>query len=131
LYDKTSTPPKAGSLREALFLHVWLKREEQKVASLRVLAQGMANREHISKAFQEYINTVYPFAKDVTKDSDKKMMETMQREVAKGAITFTPLQNNILRDAAKKYTMSDDSLKKIRDAASKRKELQFGRKVEV
>jgi len=120
LYDKTSTPPKAGSLREALFLHVWLKRQEQKVAELRVLAQGMANREHISKAFQEYINTVYPYAKDVTKDSDKKMMETVEKEVAKGAISFSIIENNILKDAAKKYTMSDGDLKKIRAAATLR-----------
>lgn len=90
------------------------------MAELRVLAQGMANREHISKAFQEYINTVYPYAKDVTKDSDKKMMETVEKEVAKGAISFSIIENNILKDAAKKYTMSDGDLKKIRAAATLR-----------
>jgi len=90
------------------------------VAELRVLAQGMANREHISKAFQEYVNTVYPYAKDITKDSDKKMMETVEKEVAKGAISFNIIENNILKNAAKKYTMSDGDLKKIRAAASQR-----------
>jgi hypothetical protein len=124
LYDKADRAPKAGSLREALFLHVWLKRQEQKVAEMRVLAQGLANAEHVGKAFQDYINTVYPFAKDVTKDSDKKMLEAVEKEVAKGAITFTPIENNILKNAAKKYTMADEDVQKLRSAANKRKGLK-------
>jgi len=107
-----------------LFLHVWLKRQEQRVAELRVLAQGMANRDHISKAFQDYIETIYPFAKDTRAVADKKMMETVEREVSRGAITFTPIQNNILRDAAKKYVMSDENVQKLRNAAEKRKGLK-------
>lgn len=118
-------------MREALFLHVWLKRQEQRVAELRVLAQGMANREHISKAFQEYVNTIYPYAKDITKDSDKKMMETVEKEVAKGAISFSIVENNILKNAAKKYTMSDSDLKKIREAATQRNSRQVGRKADT
>ena len=103
-----------------MFLHVWLKRQEQKVAELRVLAQGMANRDHISKAFQDYIETIYPFAKDTRAVADKKMMETVEKEVAKGAISFSIIENNILKDAVKKYTMSDGDLKKIRAAATLR-----------
>lgn len=124
MYDKTDRAPKAGSLREALFLHVWLKRQEQRVAEMRVIAQGMANREHISKVFQEYINTIYPFAKDLTAASDKKMMETVEKEVAKGAITFTPVDTHILRDAAKKYTMADEDIQKLRSSAAHRKGLK-------
>ena len=91
---------------------------------MRILAQGLANAEHVGKAFQDYINTVYPFAKDVRSDSDKKMMEQVEKEVAKGAIMFSPIENNILRDAAKKYTMADEDVKKLRDAANKRKGLK-------
>lgn len=104
-----------------MFLHVWLKRQEQRVAEVRVLAQGLANAEHVGKAFQEYINTVYPFAVEVKSESDKKMMEAVEKEVAKGAITFTPIQNDILRNAAKKYSMSDEDLQKLRGTANKRK----------
>jgi len=121
LYDKADRAPKAGSLKEALFLHVWLKRQEQRVAEVRVLAQGLANAEHVNKSFQEFIEAVYPFAKDVKKDSDKKMLEAVEKEVSRGAISFTPVQNNILRDAAKKYVMSDENVQKLRDAANKRK----------
>lgn len=91
----------------------------------------MANAEHVGKAFQDYINTIYPFAKDIQSDSDKKMMAAVEQEVAKGAITFSPIQTNVLRNVAKNYTMADADLKKIRDAATKRKERQFSRKVEI
>ena len=124
MYDKADRAPKAGSLREALFLHVWLKRQEQRVAEVRVFAQGIADRTEIGKAFQMFVETIYPFAKDAKSTSDKKIMEVVEREVAKGAITFTPIQNNILRDAAKKYVMSDESVQKLRNAANRRKGLK-------
>lgn len=106
-----------------MFLHVWLKRQEQRVAEVRVLAQGLANSEHLGKTFQDFIETIYPFAKDTRTASDKKLMETVEREVAKGAIKFTPIQNNILRDAVKKYTMSDEDIQRLRSSAEKRKHL--------
>lgn len=94
------------------------------MAELRVLAQGMADRAHIGKAFQDFVETIYPYTKDSRTATDKKMMETVEKEVAKGAITFTPIQNNILRDAAKKYVMSDESIQKLRTAANRRKGLK-------
>lgn len=124
MYDKADRSPKAGSLREALFLHVWLQRQEQRVAELKVLAQGMANAEHVGKAFQSFVEAIYPFAKDISKATDKKLMEQVEKEVAKGAITFRVVENNILRDAAKKYTMADEDVKKLRDAANRRRGLR-------
>lgn len=111
-------------MREALFLHVWLNRQEQRVAEIRVMAQGLANAEHVGKAFQDYIKLVYPFAKETMAVSDKKMMEAVEKEVAKGAIMFTPIENNILKNAAKKYTMSDEAVQKLRKASANRKGLK-------
>ena len=84
----------------------------------------MANAEHVGKAFQDYIDTIYPFAKEIRSDSDKKMLEAVEKEVAKGAITFTPIQNNVLKNVAKNYTMSDADIQKLRGAATKRKGLK-------
>ena len=84
----------------------------------------MANAEHVGKAFQAYVEAIYPFAKDYTRESDKKLMEQVEKEVAKGAITFQVVENNILRDAAKKYTMADEDVKKLRNAANKRRGLR-------
>jgi hypothetical protein len=96
-------------------------RQEQRVAEIRVLAQGLANAEHVGKSFQEFIKTVYPFAKDIGTPKDKEMMAAMEREIAKGPISFTPIENNILRDTAKKYVMSEENVKKLRAATDKRK----------
>lgn len=107
-----------------MFLHVWLKRQEQRIAEVRVLAQGLANAEHLAKAFQEYINTIYPFAKDATEAKDADLKKAMEKEVMRGPLTFTPAQNNILKDAAKKYSMSNEDLQKLRNSAGKRKGLK-------
>jgi hypothetical protein len=48
----------------------------------------MANSEHVGKAYQEFIDSVFPFMKGERKDEDKKMLDRMAKEVAKGPISF-------------------------------------------
>ena len=88
---------------------------------MRVIAQGLADRSHVGKTFEAFVQTVYPFATQVKEETDKKMMEAVAKEVAKGPISFQPISNNILASAAKKYTMADNDMQRIRKAASQRK----------
>ena len=84
MYEMSDRPPKAGSLKESLFLTVWLRRQEIDVARWRVIAQGFANREAVGDAFKDLIAAVFPFQKDMRRASDKKLVEQMQKEIAKG-----------------------------------------------
>lgn len=127
LYDKADRPPKAGSLREALFLHVWLKREEQRVKGALVLAEGMAEmvassggKTKVPDKFKEFVLSVFPFLEKEEVNSDMKMKEVMKREVAKGPIQFTSVANNTLKAAAKRLSMPDEFKERLRAKASKR-----------
>lgn len=91
---------------------------------MRILAQGLANGELVGKAFQDYVQTVYPFMKQEKVASDKELMKRVEQEVAKGVITFAPAPTRFLGDAAKKYTMADEDVKRFRDSASRRKGLK-------
>lgn len=88
LYEKTNRPPPVGSLRESVFLHVWLKREDIEFKKTRVLAIGHINQEAVPAAFEEYQKAVFPFIKGEKATQDKELMEKMAKEVSKGPILF-------------------------------------------
>jgi hypothetical protein len=127
LYEKADRSPKAGSLKEALFLHVWLRRQEIEVNKVKVLAQGLADltasqggNEHVIKAFKDFTAAVFPFAAQAQTATDKAMVDQMRKEVAKGPIFFKPMENNILRDTARRLAMPDDFKKKLQESRTVR-----------
>lgn len=88
MYEKTSTPPKAGSYREAVFLNVWLKRQDIELTKTRLMAQGFINPEEVKKVFEDYTRAVFPFFKGAEVTKDKELMEKMAKEVSKGPVLF-------------------------------------------
>jgi hypothetical protein len=94
--------PPAGSLKEALLLTVWLRRQEAEAQVVKVLATaGMTpdNATSVGGAFKEYWGVKFPFAAKVSKMKDREMTEMMKREIAQGPLRFTP--TTPLRDRAR------------------------------
>lgn len=121
MYELADRPPKAGSLKESLFLTVWLKRQELELAKWRVVAQGAANPAAVGGTYTDLISAVFPFMKGLKKEEEKKMIERMQKEVAKGAIMFKPIvQSSPFQDRVKKMSLPDETMAKLRSAAKKR-----------
>jgi hypothetical protein len=120
MYELADRPPKAGSLKDSLFLTVWLKRQEIELAKWRVVAQGAANGAEVGGTFKDLIASIFPFMKDATRTSDKKLIEQMQKEVARGPITFTQINTNPFKDKVKKMAMPDETMQKLRKAAAAR-----------
>lgn len=114
-------------MREALFLHVWLRRQEIEVNKIKVLAQGFASgAEHVSASFKEFINSVFPFQKGSQKVEDKKLLEAMRKEVARGPLTFTPVETNMLKQRAATMAMPDAFRKKLTDGAMAARRRRLG-----
>lgn len=115
MYELADRPPKAGSLKEALLLSVWLKRQEIELAKWRVVAQGAANAKEVGTVYGELVEAVFPFAKGFKRESDKKLVEMMKKEIAKGPIVFRPLlQQNPFKDKVQRMAMPDATLAKFR-----------------
>ena len=91
LYEKTSRPPPAGSLREAVFLYVWLKRQDAEVQKTRLIVQTAINQDEVPKVYKEYLQAVYPFAKEMSQEQERKLKERIEKEVARGPILFRPI----------------------------------------
>jgi len=96
------------------------------VNKYKVMAQGFASAEHVQSAFKELIGSMFPFQKVVQKDEDKKMLEMMQKEVAKGPISFKPVETNILRQRAKTMAAPDEFRKKLSDNVIRARRRRLG-----
>ncbi len=129
LFDKTPSYPPAGSLREVLFLLVWLKRQTIERERMAVLAQGLAskdNLEHLSKAYSKFENAFLPWLKDATMVTDKKMLEALKKETAKGHILFKPMEDPRTSMRAKMQQLSapDELRSSLAEGVKKRKGLR-------
>jgi post-segregation antitoxin (ccd killing protein) len=118
LLDKSSYLPPVGSLKEALFLTVWLRRSEAEALKTRLLAQGIIDiAQHGSKSaetiYKAYVHTLLPFlAKDVV-SKDEELKKVMEREVKKGVIAFNVSTPNPLMQRAKTMAVPDDFRQKL------------------
>lgn len=123
LFEKSSALPSKGSLKEALFLTVWLRRQEAEVFRTRILAQGIVElsekgAEKTVEVFKRYISAALPFMEKEQEETDKKLKEVMAREVQKGVIMFNAPLSNPLVARAKAMSLPDEFRQKL--AAHKR-----------
>lgn len=125
LYEKADRPPKAGSLKEALFLSVWLKRQEARIVEARILAQGLSDligeKNNVAEVFQNLIVAILPYSKQEQVKTDEKMKEAMKREVARGVITFKTEGDSPLQKRAKVIREPDEMTKKMIERARRLK----------
>ena len=105
----TSKMPPPGSLREALFITVWLRRQEAAVAQTRALViASFQKADGIQGAFQDYINSVFPFAKKQSDKVTEEMKRILEKEVSKGVIGFSVTKaENPLKDRARAMRQQD------------------------
>lgn len=121
IYEKTSRLPPVGSLREALILTVWLRREEREVFKTKALiAASLASQiddlKPTIEAFKDYFSAVFPYTKSEQSHTDEEMVTTMKKEVSKGPIKFSVANApNPLTDTAKRLSMPDEFKKKLQD----------------
>lgn len=125
LYEKSTPLPSPGSLKEALFLTVWLRRKEETVAQARLLAQGFVDlallqekagqdtAKPIMDAFKSVVASAFPYMKKEQDSQDRKLKEAMEREVKKGVIYFNAPQSNPLVQRAKAMSLPDDFRRRL------------------
>lgn len=127
MYDKTSRLPPVGSLKEALFLTVWLRRQELEVRKGAMLVSAVGDlimkesSKHVVEAYKSFVDSAFPFAAKNRGDSDKELVAAMKKEAEKGAITFTPVSTpNPLQKVAKQMRLPDDFRQKLQERQQQR-----------
>ena len=121
-----------GSLKEALFLTVWLRRKEEQVFATRLLAQGFIDliqmqpkvdqdsAKATADVFKQYIASAFPYLKKEQVSQDKKLKEAMEREVQRGMIVFNAPTANPLVARAKTMALPDEFRKRLAERRGKR-----------
>lgn len=117
-----------GSLKEAMFLTVWLRRQEMEVKKAAILVSAVGDlilkesSKHAVEAYKAFVDTAFPFATKTRTDSDQKLVEAMKKEAEKGPIHFTPIVTpNPLQQKAKQMRLPDEFREKLQQRARKRR----------
>jgi hypothetical protein len=123
LYDKTTRLPPDGSLRDALFQTVWLKRAEAEIHKAKLMYAGFAEMIAASggtakgtyESFRGFLEATLPFAKKARGQMDAEMVERLKKETQSGGyISFTPAtMPNPLRARAKEMKIPDEIMSRI------------------
>lgn len=92
----------------------------------KVLAQGLANAAHVAEAFQAFVASVFPFHKQIQKETDQKMIEAMKKEVAAGVLQFRPIETNTFTQRAKMMQAPDELRQKLADKVMKARRRRLG-----
>lgn len=114
--------PPEGSLRQAVFLTVWLRRQEIEAhkAKLHMYA-GMGDHKATVGAYREYVESLFPFAARTNDDMDDKLKKFMAKEVAKGAISFSTASLAPIKKVAATASLTDEFKQKLASARKNRK----------
>ena len=119
--------PREGSIREAIFLGVWLRRQEIESGKIQLLAQGILDVvvgkdvSGTSKVFSSIVDLMYPHLKTLTSTKDADLKAQMEKEVSKGILHFSPVVMKSLKQTVHKITVPDSLKKKIEQKALKQR----------
>lgn len=112
--------PSDGSIREALFLSVWLRRQEIEAAKVQLFAQGIVDtivgKDAVgtTKAFKSVMQLMFPQLKEATSQRDVDLKKIMETEAEKGKIMFSPITSRSLRPTVQKVNVPENLLQKKR-----------------
>lgn len=110
-------------MKEALFLAVWLRRQEAEVYRDRLMAQGfsdlvgaMGGKSNVEDAFQKLIAALMPYAAKEEGSKDRDLVATMKKHTEKpGVLTFKPVSTEVFNNRVKKLQVPDEFAQKMRE----------------
>ncbi|MDP6495796.1 MAG: hypothetical protein QGI09_10365 [Dehalococcoidia bacterium] len=73
---------------------VWLRREEQKVAQTRLMAQAAVDPKGDSapKAFKDYLNAMFPYRETMEESADVQQKKLLEKWTSAGPIQISPIE---------------------------------------
>lgn len=123
MYDKAIGLPPDGSLQDALFQTVWLRRQEAELYRVRIMASGFmeligaqgSQAKNTFDSFKGFMEAFLPFSKKLSAEKELKMKEFMKKETEKGMIRFDIIggKANPFRQKAVQMQAPDPLQKKI------------------
>ena len=127
MYDKMTRSPPVGSVREAMLLTVWLRRQELEVKKMQVLVNAIGDlilkegTKNTVKSYDAFLQCAFPFIEKARGDTDQKLIEAMKKEAERGPIVFTPTDTmGPFRKVAARMREPDEFLKKFGPTRARR-----------
>jgi hypothetical protein len=115
MFEKSRRPPEPGSPMEMVYLLVWKMRQDIEFHKSRatlqaLLSQKGAEDKTIMEAFAALKEAFFPFDRNQKKDEMRQLKEAMVREVARGALSVTPLHDPNRKKIASRLVRGNNDL---------------------
>jgi hypothetical protein len=98
LYDRYVGLPPMGGVQEAVFLFVWLRRQEADIFKTKILAEGLSDivaanqgKTDMHNHFKAYVEAVFPFSATTRKVDQEKTNRQLEIISKMGPIGMTPI----------------------------------------
>jgi hypothetical protein len=100
---------------EIIFLLVWKMRQNIEFQTARSTLQALLNQKgaepkHIEDAFEDLKNSFFPFEKNQKKQEIGALRQAMMREIARGALSVTPMADPDRRKMANRLVRGQERL---------------------
>jgi hypothetical protein len=115
MYDKATRVPPPGDPMEIFFLLIWKMRQDIEFQKSRATLQALLNQKgaeakHIEEAFEELKNAFFPYDRNQRKQEIGNLRQAMMREIARGALSVTPMVDPDHRKVANRLARGQERL---------------------
>lgn len=96
IYDMQRSPPRLGSLLEAMCLMVQMRREVARFLETMTITQAVRDDdqgEATQKAFERYRDSLMPFIKKQVVKEDERVKQMLHQEATRGPLRITPIRS--------------------------------------
>ena len=130
MFEKARRVPEPGSPMEMVFVLLWKMRQDIEFHKSRATLQALMSQQGVEdkpvlEAFDNLKEAFYPFNKTKKSTELKNMRETLMREVRRGPISVTPMED------MNKRKVSSRLARGTRDLAQKEEMHRAGKTVSI
>lgn len=114
-FDKATKVPPRGDPMEIMYILIWKMRQDIEFQKSRSTLQALLNQKgaepkHIEEAFGDLRAAFFPFEKNQRKAEIGDLRQTMMREIARGALSITPMADPDHRKVANRLARGQQRL---------------------
>jgi len=117
-------PPPRGSLQSYVLQALLIRKDQIEYMRTRAVVQALVNKDEAQKALDAYRDAQMPYLQGVQKNDRQQHIKRLMDEVAKGAISVTPIMPKQVRSRLKTRVVQRTTEEQL--AQSRRLSKQMG-----
>lgn len=115
------SPPPRGSVQALVLQALLLRKDQIEYMRTKAIVQAIVNKDAADDALKVYSETVMPYLSRVKRDDRNQHIKRLMTEVARGAMSITPVMQKQVKSKLKTRVVERDSGSQEEHVAMQRK----------